>query len=140
MDKTDETLNAVEGAQAVCDWFGYWPSFHDAEILDVHLARSGSSSIRVLTWHVNREVIENGYYRQEREAIVTFSLTGITDLELAGFSTQNVIFGLGLELSANGIRLVLSPCYGLAGYVDAAVVRVELTPGRDATWPGGAEV
>jgi Immunity protein 50 len=133
MDRTDGIPNAIEGAQAVFDWFGYWPSFHDAEIIDLHLATAGPSWLSVLTWHMNRDVIESGFYRREREAIVTFTLTGIADLELADFSNQNVISSLAIEPRAHGARLILKPCYGLTGFIEAAEVRVALTPGKDAT-------
>ena len=26
-------LEVVEGAKNLRDWFGYWPSFHDAEVI-----------------------------------------------------------------------------------------------------------
>jgi len=28
-------LEAVEGATNLRDWFGYWPSFHDAEVIEL---------------------------------------------------------------------------------------------------------
>jgi hypothetical protein len=30
-------LTRIDGAQRLYDWFGYWPSFHDAEILSLQL-------------------------------------------------------------------------------------------------------
>jgi len=64
----------------------------------------------------------------EKPAIVTFSLEGVTDLELADFSSQNVIFDLHLEKRDSVFRLTMSPCYGMAGFIDATQVSVDLVP------------
>jgi hypothetical protein len=121
----------IQGARDLIDWFGRWPSFHDAEIIDLHLARGAPSRLRLATWLMSGEVDANGRYCLEREAIVTFVFTGISDLELANFSNQNVISGLSVEPRPGGIRLALGPCYGLAGFIEAESVRVELVPGLE---------
>ena len=42
-------IREIHGAAELHDWFGYWPNFHDAEIINLHLNRTGSSSLRVHT-------------------------------------------------------------------------------------------
>ena len=32
-------LQEISGAAELRDWFGYWPMFHDAEIISLHLNR-----------------------------------------------------------------------------------------------------
>jgi hypothetical protein len=54
----------------------------------------------------------------------------VTDLELADFSSQNVIGDLELTKTAAGFRLTLTPCYGLAGYIEAKRMSVELSTGK----------
>jgi hypothetical protein len=71
----------------------------------------------------------------EKPATVDFILREITDIELADFSQQNVIASLTIEpaISQNGenvLRLTLSPCYGLAGRIDAESVQVRVVPGK----------
>ena len=29
----------IEGSKKLTDIFGYWPSFHDAEVIDLHFSR-----------------------------------------------------------------------------------------------------
>jgi hypothetical protein len=41
-------LEAVEGAKNLRDWFGYWPNFHDAEVISLHLNRSAISKTTTL--------------------------------------------------------------------------------------------
>jgi hypothetical protein len=34
-----EIIDEVPGTAEFIKWFGYWPSFHDAEVLDLKLCR-----------------------------------------------------------------------------------------------------
>ncbi len=120
---TDDIGVRLHGSDAVTQWFGGWPSFHDAEIISLNLARSGESVLRVYP------------YYPEKPATVDFIFEEITDVELADFSGQNVISSLGIEEAIDqtkekAIRLTLGPCYGLAGRIDAKRLRVELLPGK----------
>jgi hypothetical protein len=121
------TANGIEsrlpGSDAVIKWFGEWPSFHDAEIVGLSLARSRESNLRVYPYSPNNP------------ATVVFFFEKITDLELADFSSQNVISSLKIDevidqTKEKAIRLTLSPCFGLAGRIDAKSLRVELIPGK----------
>lgn len=124
-----EDSKDLVGADALIAWFGRWPSFHDAEILSVELNRAGTSRVRIHTWNMTTDVNASGGYKIDRHCIVLFLLEQISDLELADFSGQNVIFGLEIEKRETGYRLELSPCYGLAGYLVAKSIRVEYEPG-----------
>ena len=116
-------LSELSGAEVVTQWFGNWPSFHDAEIISVFLARAGQSVVRVYPYH------------PQKPATVDFILENVTNLELVDFSGQNVINSLEIAkaIDQNGAdvyRLTLAPCYGLAGSIDAKSVRVQLHPGK----------
>ena len=87
------------------------------------LARKGQSVLRVYP------------YYPHKPATVDFIFENVTDIELQDFSGQNVINDLGIETATdqNGdkvYRLVLGPCYGLAGRIDAKSLRVKLSPGQ----------
>lgn len=115
----------LDGSEAVIQWFGGWPSFHDAEIISLQLARTGESVLRVYP------------YYPAKPAMVDFILVAVSDLELADFSGQNVIFSLDVEVVTDqtkekAIRLILAPCYGLAGWIDAKQVRVQLVHGKSS--------
>jgi hypothetical protein len=124
-----EAIHDLPGAQAFIEWFGSWPSFHDAEILSISLNRTGTSCIRLHTWDLTGEVDAKGYYVLRNHAVVSFLLDDGGDLELAGFSHQNVISGLAVKRSQDGFELNLGPCYGLAGALIARSIRVEFEPG-----------
>ena len=115
----------LSGSEAVKQWFGIWPDFHDEEVISLSLCRRGESVLRVYPYH------------PENPAMVEFLLTEITDLELSDFSIQNVLGGLRIEQRTNGngeivIRLTLFPLFGLGGSIEAKVVQVKLLPGRSS--------
>jgi hypothetical protein len=124
MTNSDSGLE-LPGSDLVTKWFGIWTDFHDAEIISLNLQRRGESSLRVYP------------YFPDKPATVEFLLNGITDLELADFSSQNVISSLTIERLTNKegeaeLRLQMYPCYGMAGYIDAKQVQVRLMPGKSA--------
>lgn len=123
-------LAAVEGARELRDWFGYWPSFHDAEILSVHLNRAGASTIVVYTWETTNEVDAKGYYVAVKHVIVEFMMEEVFDLSLSGFSHQNVVFSLSIDRLENGYRVVLGDCFGIAGTIDAKQISIRYAPGK----------
>ena len=120
---------SAPGASDLVAWFGYWPSFHDAEVLSIHLNRSGESSVAIQTWHRTNEVDDRGYFIATKHVLVTFMLEGIQSVQLNDFNHQNVISGLSMEEISEGYRLTLHPCFGAEGTIDAEHVRITLQPG-----------
>ena len=125
-------ISEISGTAELENWFGYWPSFHDAEIIALHLNRKGSSSLRVHTWEMTKEIDENGYYVLAKHIVVEFIFEAVHGLSLNGFNHQNVIFGLAIEKADSGFRLTLDDCYGLAGSIEAEKMSLRLTPGKPA--------
>ena len=126
-------LDAIAGAQELHDWFGYWPSFHDGEIISLHLNRTNPSSLKIHTWEMTKELDEAGYYLVTKDVVVEFliDISGTDDcLELSGFSGQNVVFGLDIDKTDSGYTLVISQCYGLAGTIKADNISIRLAPGK----------
>jgi hypothetical protein len=73
-------------------------------------------------------------YYPENPATVEFVLSEISNLELVGFSCQNVINDLTITEIAGDegtrLRLELQPCFGVTGCLDAKRIRVNLVPGK----------
>ena len=138
-----DVLESVPGGPDLLAWFGHVPRFHDAEIISLHLNRTGPSTLSIHTWEITDTVDSKGFYVLEKQAIVTFTLEEIENLELEGFSHQNVLGGLELnriEASTSGrqgirpdlYETVLHPCYGLSGSIRAQQVSIALTPSEPA--------
>jgi hypothetical protein len=126
-------LRGVTGAQQLHDWFGHWPSFHDAEVISLHLNRRNPSILRVHTWDMTSEVDKTGHYVHTKNVVVDFvvDISAADDaLELYGFSHQNVIFGLAIKRHDSAYKLDIDPCYGLGGSIKADNVSIRITPGK----------
>jgi len=108
---------ALPGADDVIAQLGEWPSFHDAEIVRVHIERDGRSKVTIM--------LTAAAYKQRR---VTFTFERIADLSLGGeeVNVQNVIFGLHLEQDGNFTTVEFAPCYGLSGSIKAEAVMVSV--------------
>jgi hypothetical protein len=104
----------IPGGDRLVQWFGGQPSFHDAEVMELHLDRARSSWLLVMTVY--------------KPATVRFTLEDVVDLELADFSSQNVIAGLDLEKKGDSFRLILYHCFGIAGFIEAKHIAVDVVP------------
>jgi hypothetical protein len=82
--------------------FGGWPSFHDAEILNLELDRSGPTVLlHTLTFtsgggnsqarNASDEMAERQHYK------VTFRFDVVDNFVLEDFNHQNVIWGLAFK-------------------------------------------
>jgi hypothetical protein len=123
-------IRDVQGASELHDWLGYWPDFHDSEIISLYLNREGISSLRVHAWHTTKEVDENSHYVMAKHIVVEFILENISDLSMDGFSQQNVVSGIDIEKIGSGFRVTLGECYGLAGRIEAERISLRITPGN----------
>lgn len=113
----EDLSKRVPGASEVIEELGTWPSFHDAEIIELHLVRGGAST---LTINLAPSIpgLEKG--------IVRFTFHDVRGLDLQEFNRQNVIGRLSLDSEADGIVINMAPCYGLNGQITAARIEVEL--------------
>ena len=133
----------VPGGPELLRWFGQIPNFHDAEILGLNLRRSGQSTLILHGWVMTNEVGRDGFIVLDKHAVVTFTMEDIMDLQLDGFSHQNVIGGLKLQRatdrgrgnyyplpeSPEDIEIELEPCFGLDGVIRAKRVSISFEPG-----------
>ena len=128
----DSSVLNLAGAKQVMDWFGFWPSFHDAEILNISFDRENASRIRVHYFATNAKVNKNGYYATEKHAIVSFIIEDPTHVEIYGFNQQNVMSSIAVTPVETGYEIQLVGCYGISGHITAKNLRFELEPGMPA--------
>jgi hypothetical protein len=102
------SVKKIRNSEALEDIFGYWPSFHDAEVVEVRLDRGDSLApdggprkptleADTHVFEMTDQVTEQGFYAQRKHTLATFAFRGIDELQLDGFNHQNVLFGLELE-------------------------------------------
>jgi hypothetical protein len=130
----------VTNAEAVVSAFGFWPSFHDAEVHRATLDRSSDEARPSITLVIHAfasdgPVDEKGYCRIVTSVLVTLKCRDVSVSELRDLGSQNVLSSLLFEPTAEGhVRVTLGPCYGLSGSLVCSHVVVEsVVPWRSAT-------
>jgi hypothetical protein len=119
----------IPGLVELIDWFGFFPSFHDAEVISISLDRSGGCRVAVHTFETTKETDRSGRYVLRKHIIVTFVLERIKDVRLEGFNCQNVLSGISIARQRETYDLDLEGIYGVAGKIRAEAMRIELEPG-----------
>jgi len=130
---TAELLREIPGGPELLTFFGGHVSFHDAEVASLTLDRAGGSRL-----------VLNVLYG-ERWVTVAFALHQWIDVDLKGFSHQNVIYGLmiqraggreihslerGVGLEPGDFELILEPCFGAYGSIRAGIAKIEFLDGK----------
>jgi hypothetical protein len=101
-------VTRIQNADMVTSWFGYWPSFHDAEVLEMVLSRDGtdgspSLSATIHAFEMTNEVTPEGYFLCHKHAVVTLLFEGLDAFALDGFNHQNALSGLSItEANSEG--------------------------------------
>jgi hypothetical protein len=127
MSDTDLIL----GSERVIAHFGEWPSFHDMEVVSIHMDRRGpegpSIEFVICAWGYTGRVTPEGYYEQHRHALIRFRCEQVGESHLEGFNHQNVIDGLVVghaEGDGASIRVRLPSIFGVGGVIECGRVRV----------------
>lgn len=125
----------VAHAERLLEAFGYWHSFHDAEVHRAVLDRGGAEERPSITLLINvydssGALDERGYYDVRVNVMVTLKFSDVDDMELGDLGAQNVINELRLEPQPAGrIAVELAPCFGLNGVFTCGTVEVlEVAP------------
>ena len=127
----------------ITDWFGYWPSFHDAEILSMHLDRGPSGKepgpsllVRLHAFEPTSEVDERGYCKLRKHAIITLEFAGMDEIALDRFNSQNVIFQMDVDEAVNqegssGLNIAFHSSFGVGCDFRCRLARVvSVEPGK----------
>ena len=136
----------VQGSENLLAIFGRWPSFHDAEVIEIQLSRvrAGSRSnryegplllARVHTCDISDEVDSTGHYVLKNPTLVTLRFSDVRELKLEGFNHQNAIFGLTIQLKESSdptdskFHVEFDPSFGVDAIFDCSVIEVvDATP------------
>jgi len=94
----------IAHAEQVESYFGYWPLFCDGKIKSLAFVQPGT--ITLVVFYVDAE--------QKKEAEVTLTFSGVTEVELSELRSENVIDALRISEDVP-TQVTLEACYGLAG-------------------------
>lgn len=139
-DHGKSIYQSIEGGPKLLSWFGRVPSFHDAEVLALNLERAGKSRLTLHGWNMTDTIDDKGFFFLDQHAVVTFHFEDVVDLQLEGFSHQNVINDLSLSRVSTGpshdialsetYEILIEPCYGISGFIHARTISVSFVPGK----------
>ena len=89
MSEEYAAMRLVINSEILFEHFGYWPDFHDAEVIKVTFEtlptwRTAITFI-INAFEMTNEVDENGYFSLAKKCQVTLQLTGIKELNFKIF-------------------------------------------------------
>lgn len=120
----------IEGSERLIGIFGYWPSFHDAEIIEFNLWRGDIDpaanryilpvlTTRVHLWELTSEVDVRGYLVRRHHTLAGLRFHDVDNFHMEDFNSQNAIFHLALTPAdrgpgfAPGLRVEFEPANGI---------------------------
>jgi hypothetical protein len=139
-NETVDLLQQIPGGAALLPWFGGAPRFGDSEVLDLCLNRTGLSRLRLVLY---RAVDHTSEKRELEQIVVAFSLRDMIDVDLKGFSRQNVVGDLvlrrarhqhldpsllGIGSAPGEVEIVIEPCAGAFGVIRATIASISFAP------------
>ncbi|WP_152049226.1 Imm50 family immunity protein [Tautonia marina] len=138
MDATDRVL----GCDRLTSVFGYWPTFHDAEVVWLRLDRRPSGEgygptveAMIHAFEMTSEVGSDGCYVLRNHVLVHFCFRDVVELRLDGFNHQNALSGLVIadlrerQWEHIHFQVSLDPAFGVgASFQCHEVEVVSVTP------------
>jgi len=90
----------IKNHQRVVDFFGRWPSFHDANVPAYEMGADHESlSLTLHTWLMTDQVDAKGFFVLRNHALVSFRFGGLRDVVMDAVRSGNILFGM--EISQN---------------------------------------
>ena len=119
----------IPGAKELFDWFGYWPNFHDANLLTIS-REPDAVNCSLHAFRMTREVDERGYYVLDRHAVVWLHMTGLREARIDELIAPNVLLSLNLTRDDQGFRAEFFDVYGVETAVACENIAITIKPGK----------
>lgn len=130
-------VSRIVNHEVVIQRFGYWTSFHDAEVLKVtfeaHPGYRATVTFLIETHEFINELNARGQYKQVNNCLIELQFTGIKEMNFEGFDHQNVIFDLVFKESSENIECTFDSSIGLvASIVAEEALVLSLVPVKES--------
>lgn len=118
----------IEYADIVISHFGYWPTFHDAEVISMKFVRGmnkeqASLEMKILAFE-RTDKLKDGYLELAKHCLIDMEFIGLGKSEVDNFNHQNVLGGLKFGKHDHFLFCELSSSHGVAGYIEAEKIRI----------------
>ncbi len=131
MTSPKSILHDIPGGEALVEWFGHAPRFHDAHLLEIAFSGEGTGLLRIQACNMTDRVDAKGYFVLDKHATVTFALDGVSAINCVDFDMiPAIIFDLEITRLDEHYHIEWSASYGVAGCITAKHIRIGLAPGR----------
>ncbi len=125
----EELVNSIEHADVILNHFGYWPSFHDAEVVSLHFDRNFREGlprlwIQVYAFEMT-DTVKAGYYQLVKHCLINFEFEGVVESEVDGFNHQNAVYGIEFGIEGSLLTCTIDPAYGIKGFISARKIKVK---------------
>jgi hypothetical protein len=121
----------IVGSEKLTTIFGYWPSFHDAEVLELHFWRGDIQTdkgiydfpvltLKIQVWELTNKVDPQGFLVLQHHTLTTLKFYDVDDFQMQGFNHQNAMMRLLLssEQRSEGpspyFAVEVEPAFGMA--------------------------
>ena len=135
----------IQGSEKLTNIFGYWPDFHDAEVIELHFSRGdvnpdeGRYDLPVLTISIDlkewaKAAEAPGSSVRSHRTLATLRFADIEDFRMEGFNHQNAIMQLIIEHLERADGLVsyfsveMEPATGMS--ISFRCARIEVVDAR----------
>jgi hypothetical protein len=124
-----EEQKEIENADLVIDHFGYWPTFHDSEIISITFERTldkGTSlaMVRVYSFEATNKVVGR-YYQLIKQCFVDIEITDLIKTEVDGFNHQNAVLALEFGREDQNVFCNMVSAYGVDGYIEGRKIKIK---------------
>lgn len=92
-------VNQIAGSEKLVAINGRWPSFHDAEVMELTLSRGEMSGDDWILPSVTARIHVFIELPNSRHTLTTIRFEGITEVNIRDFNHQNAILGLDISRS-----------------------------------------
>jgi hypothetical protein len=126
-----DAWNRVEGFQALAEWFGGTPSFHDGQMLALKVDFPREATYTVHAWRITDRVDRNGYFETENDFVATIRMVGLSRLNLeSDYDGPGIIGALTVVELGVEIELQVYSVLGAEGRIKAQRASIEFLAGK----------
>jgi Immunity protein 50 len=127
---SEAILREIPGGDALFEWFGRAPLFHDAYLLEISLSTKRSSVMRLHTWEMTDRTDAKGYFILEKHVVVTVTFSEVMNIALSDFNLKGIVDRMHITKIDGDYEFAWDASYGVDGSIRAKQAHIGLTPGK----------
>src|SRR3712207_6464669 len=91
----------IENSEAVVSVFGYWPAFHDANVLSLVVSETSASlALTLHVWEMTNDVDEQGYFILRKHHLVSLKFEAVSQLQIRDFAIPNILHCFSIQTAS----------------------------------------